>query len=451
MTLDFLSGVRIRRIDMPTPSMLALTVSGPAVAGTLLLRAEPRNVALGLVEDRPTGPPAAGFTTFLRKHIEGLSVTGVREIPGGLALDLRGGPVEATLYFERTPNLVLEKEGRTIGALSATAYQKRGQKLGGPYVAPGGPGIETATSLEELLEVGARMLGTEIEADETTRRKAALRQVRRAVERLDKRIAAIEGDLEKAAGSAAMSADAQLILTCAHGIAEGAGLVTLMDPETGAERTLDLRGLSPYDAAERRFEEARRLRAGELVARERGADAARQREALEALAVRIEDDDAKIEAIEEELAALTRAQPLPQKGAKKGEVQTRLPYREIRGTGDRVILVGKSSADNDVLTTKIARPHDLWLHARGVAGSHVVVPLERTETIDSQLLVDAATLAAHFSDARGEEKVEITYVERRHVRKVKGSAPGSVNVEREKTMLLRLEPSRLARLLSNKR
>ena len=70
-----------------------------------------------------------------------------------------------------------------------------------------------------------------------------------------------------------------------------------------------------------------------------------------------------------------------------------------------------------------ARPHDLWLHARDDAGAHVVVPLERGEACPSELLCDAATLAAHFSQARGQARVDVTYVERRYVRKPRKSRP----------------------------
>jgi predicted ribosome quality control (RQC) complex YloA/Tae2 family protein len=62
-------------------------------------------------------------------------------------------------------------------------------------------------------------------------------------------------------------------------------------------------------------------------------------------------------------------------------------------------------------------------------------------------LVDAAHLAVHFSDARGEAVVEVQYTPRKWVRKPKGSAPGAVAIDREKVLVLRVEPARLERLL----
>ena len=71
------------------------------------------------------------------------------------------------------------------------------------------------------------------------------------------------------------------------------------------------------------------------------------------------------------------------------------------------IYVGRGADKNDELTWKIARGNDLWLHTRDVPGAHVVVPLDRgaggaARAVDAETLVDAATLAAHHSDARDE-------------------------------------------------
>ena len=113
--------------------------------------------------------------------------------------------------------------------------------------------------------------------------------------------------------------------------------------------------------------------------------------------------------------------------------------------------MGRGAADNDRLTLRTARSHDLWLHARGVSGAHVVVRLDRGRSCPAETLVDAATLAAHFSDFRKEEVVDVLYTPRRFVRKHRGSPIGSVTLEREKVIAVRVEPPRLERLLSSER
>ena len=109
-------------------------------------------------------------------------------------------------------------------------------------------------------------------------------------------------------------------------------------------------------------------------------------------------------------------------------------------------LVGKTAKDNDHLTLKVANPDDLWLHARGTPGSHVVVRLEKGATVPPETLKDAATLTLWFSDLRKSGKGEVIYTLRKFVRKGKGFKPGSVTVEREKSLWIEVKEDRLNRL-----
>jgi predicted ribosome quality control (RQC) complex YloA/Tae2 family protein len=128
-----------------------------------------------------------------------------------------------------------------------------------------------------------------------------------------------------------------------------------------------------------------------------------------------------------------------------------VPYRTFVGASGATILVGRGAADNDALTLHVARAHDLWLHAKDRQGAHVVVPLDRGASCPPDLLVEAAHLAAHFSDARDERVVDVQYTPRRYLRKPKGSAPGLVIVDREKVLVLRREDATLQRLLEAER
>src|SRR4029453_11481600 len=114
------------------------------------------------------------------------------------------------------------------------------------------------------------------------------------------------------------------------------------------------------------------------------------------------------------------------------------------------IYVGRGANKNDELTWKIARGNDLWLHARDVPGAHVVVPLERGRSADPDTLVDAATLAAHHSNARDEAQVDVGYALRKHLRKPRGAGPGVVLVAQQKTIRVRMEQARLERLLKTR-
>jgi predicted ribosome quality control (RQC) complex YloA/Tae2 family protein len=92
------------------------------------------------------------------------------------------------------------------------------------------------------------------------------------------------------------------------------------------------------------------------------------------------------------------------------------------------ILVGRAARDNDHLTFRIAKPHDLWLHSADYPGSHVVVRNPARKEIPHRTLVEAAQLAAYFCQARKDAKVPVHYTQRKFLAKPKGAAPGLVRM-----------------------
>jgi predicted ribosome quality control (RQC) complex YloA/Tae2 family protein len=99
------------------------------------------------------------------------------------------------------------------------------------------------------------------------------------------------------------------------------------------------------------------------------------------------------------------------------------------------IWVGKNSRENDVLTFKLAKPDDFWLHVAGYGGSHVVLRNpERLISAPKQSLREAAEVAAYFSQARNASKIEVHHTQRKHVSKPKGSKPGLVRLREHKTV-----------------
>ena len=89
------------------------------------------------------------------------------------------------------------------------------------------------------------------------------------------------------------------------------------------------------------------------------------------------------------------------------------------------MYVGKNNYQNEYITFKIADGGDWWFHARKRPGSHVIVKCEGKEVPDSTF-EEAASLAAHYSKSDGESKIEVDYVQRKHVKKPGGSRPGFV-------------------------
>ncbi|MDE2756694.1 MAG: NFACT RNA binding domain-containing protein, partial [Acidobacteriota bacterium] len=102
------------------------------------------------------------------------------------------------------------------------------------------------------------------------------------------------------------------------------------------------------------------------------------------------------------------------------------------------ILVGRGNRQNDALTGKVAHGHDFWLHVAGYSGSHVVLrnPDRRSEPSEPSLL-EAAQLAAYFSQARNAPRVEVHYTQKKFVSKPKGGKPGLVRLRRHQSIAVR--------------
>ncbi|MBK8011518.1 MAG: DUF814 domain-containing protein [Deltaproteobacteria bacterium] len=139
------------------------------------------------------------------------------------------------------------------------------------------------------------------------------------------------------------------------------------------------------------------------------------------------------------------------------------------------ILVGRGAKENDRLTLSVARGNDLWLHARGTTGAHVVLrrrsassqanaaggsnvtgsldasSASNASSSQNDALLDAANLAVHYSGLKTDSKAEVTVTEARNVRKNKGDPPGRVQVARSRTLLISPDSERIDRLFGRGR
>lgn len=112
------------------------------------------------------------------------------------------------------------------------------------------------------------------------------------------------------------------------------------------------------------------------------------------------------------------------KYSKKKSKLTNRPMHYISTDGYHM-YVGKNNLQNDELTFSFASGNDWWFHAKGAPGSHVIVKTEGDELPDGTF-EEAGRLAAYYSKNRGSDKVEIDYVEKKHVKKPNGAKPGFV-------------------------
>ncbi len=104
---------------------------------------------------------------------------------------------------------------------------------------------------------------------------------------------------------------------------------------------------------------------------------------------------------------------------------TSKPFHYISSDGFHM-YVGKNNFQNDELTFKFATGNDWWFHAKQIPGSHVVVKMGSARELPDRTFEEAARLAAYYSKGRGQEKVEIDYIQKKHVKKPNGAKPGFV-------------------------
>lgn len=120
---------------------------------------------------------------------------------------------------------------------------------------------------------------------------------------------------------------------------------------------------------------------------------------------------------------------------KKQKASLTLPgMRRYRSSDGYEVLIGRTARDNDQLTFRVARPNDLWLHAGDYPGSHVIVRNSSRSEIPHRTIIEAAQLAAKFSQAANDTRVIIHYTRRKFLSKPKGAAPGLVRMSSFKSI-----------------
>ena len=163
----------------------------------------------------------------------------------------------------------------------------------------------------------------------------------------------------------------------------------------------------------------------------------RTKEALTELIVQVKDEITHLESILNALDIAEKEEDLNQireemmecgyirrKGGKQKQRFVSKPFHYISSDGFD-IYVGKNNYQNDELTFKFATGNDWWFHAKGMAGSHVILKNDGREIPDTTF-EEAGRLAAHYSKGRGQEKVEIDYTPKKNIKKTPGGKPGFV-------------------------
>lgn len=225
---------------------------------------------------------------------------------------------------------------------------------------------------------------------------------------------------------------ADLIMANLHAIAPGAAQVEVVDFYTNEPVIIKLKPLEkPQHTAENLYRKAKNQQIEERQLQTRVAG--REAEALQALELLEELDDQPALAELRGLRAWRKLHALDPTPLAKAA--TELPFKVFEDQGF-TILVGRNAQNNDLLTQKYAHKDDLWLHAKDVSGSHVVIRHRAGQPVPEPVVEHAAQLAGWYSRRQHDSLCPVTVTPKKFVRKPKGSLPGQVLVERERVVLV---------------
>ena len=197
--------------------------------------------------------------------------------------------------------------------------------------------------------------------------------------------------------------------------------------------------LTPAKNAERYFEKAEKSRHAAEEQRRRAVELTQQQKLISQLLDRMEEvlttEDLQQFAEENKQALSQFGLKTKKSGAVKKEEP--LPFRVFTVAGGFQVWAGKSGENNDLLSTRYTSKNDLWFHARGVGGSHVVLKVGTGKgEVSKRALEQAAAIAAYYSKMKNSKLVPVAMCEGKYVRKPKGVPAGTVTLKREKTIFV---------------
>lgn len=255
---------------------------------------------------------------------------------------------------------------------------------------------------------------------------------------LHRKAAGLHGDLERAEKAEDYRIQGELILANLHTISRGQKQIALQNYYSSELEMLTIPlnpEQGPSENAQIYFKKYTKAKRGHSRIQQLISDIEADQETLQLYVSKLEAADT--------LAALQRLRAefvangylkVTQRGKQKQEVSDG-PFRRYTSANGFQIYVGRNSESNDLLLRQIAKPRDMWLHAKQIHGSHVIIRNpENRQDIPMPTLLQAAQLAAYYSKAHHASNVPVDYTWARYVVKRKGNVAGYVHYTREKTL-----------------
>lgn len=453
-----LVGGWIQKISQPLPRVLVLEIRQPGKTARLLLSTAPETARLHLASrSLPSPPSPPAFCQFLRAHIQGARLEALAQVGSDrivrLSLQTQAGASSliAELIGRKADILFVDSQGNVAATLCGNQ-----DRLGQPYQTPPQipwPTIEQAGRLAQdssrstsegiSAAIEARYQVLEEQLAREQQRQARHAALRKAIKKTTRRVEALQQDLEKAMKYRDHARYGELIKANLSRISKGQTQLTAVDyyDEALPELTIPLDpAKSPQGNMDDYFKKHRKYLAADRTLRLRLDGARHEIDSLRRELEAVQDPTWQPPSPAQVKPTHSRLAQRPRQAAER---QRRGPFRRFLSADGVPIFVGRNARENEELTFGLAKSDDLWLHARGQPGSHVVVRLEKGTEPSPETLKEAAMLALLYSDLKKSGKGDVIYTRRKWVRKVKGQPPGTVTVTQEKTLFVTLDKTRL--------
>ena len=310
------------------------------------------------------------------------------------------------------------------------------------------PNDKKFTTLSEMLDV---FYHTKANRDRVQQQGGQLLHViRKNLQRNKKKLKKLSNELKATENADEYRIKGEVLTTYLYQIKRGMTKITLPNfYDNNKEITISLSNqLSPSQNAQKYFKKYQKLKNAVTFVNEQIELTKKEVAYLEEIQTQIElATPADLNDIKTELQQEGYIKKKQQKSKHSSRVKINKPESFIASDGTE-ILVGKNNLQNEKLTLHTAKKADIWLHAKNIPGSHVII---KSNNPSDETLFEAAMLAAYFSKFRSSANVPIDYVQIKNIRKPNGSKPGFVIYEGQKTLTVTPTEDFVLELRQNKK
>ncbi len=453
-----LRGGVVSRVHQPDARNIIFKVFARGRQHNLIISTHPTLSRIHLTARRYPNPPVPlRFCAFLRSRLNDARIERLSQLDDerivriGFVKRDKEATRRYTLVAELTGKssnvILLDEDGVVLDALryfhpGAARTVVPGVRLA-PLTLPEGLSMKeeeiTPQEGETWNQAADRYYSRLVDAEELEAEKRLLRQViKRAAQRAKRKLENLIGDRQKAEADIQCSRLGELLLANFKRIEKGMTGIEVEDyyatPPQRVRIPLDP-ALSPRENVDRYFKRARKAKTALAMLKDRIPEVEREIEYIEGLLCEWECMETRedAEALREELIEAGYLRPPAGEGTGRPVAE---PVRRFLSKDGFEILCGKSGRGNDLLVRRYASRGDLWFHAKGVPGAHVLLKTGGRRPTE-EAVEEAACIAAYYSKARSSAKVEVVFTDAANVQKPKGARPGMVTVREYRTVVVR--------------